>query len=99
MRKKLFFLCVCLLVGIGLANAQNLRKVSGVVTSSEDGLPIIGASVVVKGSTLGVTTDANGNFTLSVPASATTLQISYVGMTTQDVAIKAGKLKVVLNPV
>jgi TonB-dependent SusC/RagA subfamily outer membrane receptor len=99
MRKRILLICVCLLVGIGMATAQNLRKVNGVVTSSEDGLPVIGASVVVKGSTLGVTTDVNGAFALSVPASATTLQISYVGMTTQEVAIKAGKLKVILVPV
>ncbi|MFT0163050.1 carboxypeptidase-like regulatory domain-containing protein, partial [Bacteroides thetaiotaomicron] len=55
----------------------------------EDGQPVVGASVLVKGTTQGTITDIDGNFNLAnVPSSAKTLQISYIGMQTQEVAIK-----------
>ena len=62
----------CLFIGIGLVNAQ-IAKVTGVVTSEEDGLPVVGASVLVKGTTQGTVTDMDGKFELSnVPSSAKT---------------------------
>ena len=64
------------------------HTVKGSVISKEDGEPVIGASVLISGTTKGTTTDMDGNFTLSVPADAKTLTISYVGMTTQEVPIK-----------
>ena len=77
-----------LVIGIGLVNAQ-VSKVTGVVTSEEDGLPIVGASVLVKGTTVGTVTDLDGNFTLTnVPSSAKTLVVSFIGLQTQEVAIK-----------
>ena len=89
-------LLACLFVGIGLVTAQT-QKVTGVVISEEDGQPVVGASVLVKGTTLGTITDVDGNFNLSnVPSSAKTLQISYIGMQTQEVAIKPN-LRVVLK--
>ncbi|MFT0647582.1 carboxypeptidase-like regulatory domain-containing protein, partial [Bacteroides thetaiotaomicron] len=55
----------------------------------EDGQPVVGASVLVKGTTQGTITDIDGNFNLAnVPSSAKTLQISYIGMQTQEVVIK-----------
>ncbi len=96
MKRKLMLLLACLFVGIGLVTAQT-QKITGVVTSEEDGQPVVGASVLVKGTTLGTITDVNGNFNLSnVPSSAKTLQISYIGMQTQEVVIKPS-LKVVLK--
>ena len=78
------------------SNCQT-QKVTGVVISEEDGQPVVGASVLVKGTTLGTITDVDGNFNLSnVPSSAKTLQISYIGMQTQEVAIKPN-LRVVLK--
>ena len=59
--------------------------VSGTVTDPE-GEPLIGASVVVQGSTTGVATDFDGKYSLTVPANAT-LQFSYVGFNNQDVAV------------
>jgi len=50
--KKLTYLLLCLVLGIGLATAQT-RKVTGTVISAEDSEPIIGASVIVKGTTTG----------------------------------------------
>ncbi|WP_342383959.1 TonB-dependent receptor [Bacteroides ovatus] len=96
MKRKLMLLLACLFVGIGLVTAQT-QKVTGVVISEEDGQPVVGASVLVKGTTLGTITDVDGNFNLSnVPSSAKTLQISYIGMQTQEVVIKP-KLKIVLK--
>lgn len=78
----------CLFIGIGLVNAQ-VSKVTGTVTSHEDGLPVVGASVLVKGTTVGTVTDIDGNFTITnVPSSAGTLVVSFIGMKTQEVAIK-----------
>ena len=81
-------LLACLFVGIGLVTAQT-QKVTGVVISEEDGQPVIGASVLVKGTQIGAITGVDGDFTLpNVPSSAKTLVISYIGMQTQEVAIK-----------
>ena len=87
----------CIFLGIGMATAQ-VTKVTGKVYSESDGEPVIGASVLVVGTTLGASTDIEGNFTIeNVPTSATTLRVSYVGMTTQEVHIIKGKpIKVVL---
>ena len=81
-------LMTCLFIGIGLVNAQ-VSKVTGTVTSHEDGLPVVGASVLVKGTTVGTVTDIDGNFTITnVPSSAGTLVVSFIGMKTQEVKIK-----------
>jgi TonB-linked SusC/RagA family outer membrane protein len=73
-------------------------KVTGTVLSEDDREPVIGASVLVKGSTtMGTVTDIDGNFRLEVPSSATTLQISYVGMTPREVPVSAQHLTVVLK--
>ncbi|MCE8617056.1 TonB-dependent receptor [Bacteroides fragilis] len=89
-------LLTCLFIGIGLVTAQT-QKVTGVVISEEDGQPVVGASVLAKGTTVGVITDLNGKFTLSgIPSSAKTLQISYIGMQTAEVAI-APNIKVILK--
>jgi len=96
MKRKLMLFLTCLFVGIGLATAQT-QKVTGIVTSEEDGLPVVGASILVKGTTIGTITDVEGNFTLpSVPASAKVLQISYIGMQSQEVAIRP-TVKVILK--
>ena len=95
--KRVLFLLTCIFLGMGMATAQ-VSKVTGKVYSESDGEPVIGASVLVVGTTLGASTDIEGNFTIeNVPASATTLRVSYVGMTTQEVHIIKGKpIKVVL---
>ena len=88
MKRKLMLLLACLFVGIGLVTAQT-KKVTGVVISEEDGQPVIGASVLVKGTQIGIVTDIDGKFELTnVPSSAKTLQISYIGMQTQEADIK-----------
>ena len=74
------------MIGIGLVNAQ-ISKVTGNVTSEEDGLPVVGASVLVKGTTVGTVTDIDGNFTLTqVPPEL--WSFSFIGMQSQEVKIK-----------
>ena len=97
MKRKLMLLLACLFVGIGLVTAQT-QKVTGVVISEEDGQPVIGASVLVKGTQIGAITGVDGDFTLpNVPSSAKTLVISYIGMKTQEVSIRAN-MKVSMKP-
>lgn len=87
------FICM----GIGMATAQT-ATITGKVYSEADGEPVFGASVFVVGTSVGAGTDMDGNFTIeNVPATATTLRVSYVGMTTQEVKILRDKpMKVVL---
>lgn len=85
MMKKLTIVILCLVMGVGLAAAQ--MKVTGSVTYAEDGEPIIGASVVVKGTTIGVVSDIDGHFELDAPADSKFLVISYVGLVTQEVKV------------
>jgi TonB-linked SusC/RagA family outer membrane protein len=67
-------------------------QITGTITSKEDGQPLPGASVLVKGTTIGTTTDFNGKYTLSVPADAQTLVVSFVGMKTVELAIAGQKV-------
>ena len=97
MKRKLMLLMTCLFIGIGLVNAQ-ISKVTGTVISEEDGLPVVGASVLVKGTTTGTVTDMDGKFTLTnVPSSAKTLMISFIGMKTVEVGIERN-MNILLKP-
>ena len=81
MKKKLTTLLALLFLFAGAAMAQT--KITGVVVSHEDGEPIIGASVTLKGSKTGVITDVNGKFTLSTSQQNPTITVSYIGMQPQ----------------
>jgi len=95
--RKLTILFVLLLMG-GMQVVFAQKTIRGKVTSSGDGTAIPGAAVAVPGTTVGVVTDVSGNFTLSVPANAKTLKISFVGMKTQEVKIGSQQeIKVVLE--
>ena len=87
MEKRLTMFMACLFLSLGMALAQT--KVTGTVVSSEDNEPIIGASVLVQGQRSGTVTDANGHFTLSVPAGKK-IVVSYIGMETQTVTPRNG---------
>ena len=80
MEKRLTMLLACLFLMLGGVMAQT--KVSGSVTSEDDGQPVIGASIVVQGTKTGVVSDVNGHFTLTVPAGKK-ITVSYIGMETQ----------------
>lgn len=77
-----------LFVGIGLVNAQ-VSQVTGTVVSAEDGLPVVGASVLVKGTTVGTVTDIDGNFTISgVPEDGKIIVVSFIGLKSQELPIE-----------
>lgn len=80
-------------VSTSMAFAQS--QISGKVTSSEDGSPVIGASIKVAGTNTGTVTDIDGNFSLNAPAGSK-LEISYIGMVSKTV--KAGRnLNIVMD--
>jgi len=89
MRKLTFLLACLLLVGVGLVNAQT-KSITGNVFSADDGQPVIGATIMVKGTTLGTITDVDGKFKINLPGNAKTLVISYVGMKTIEIEAKNG---------
>lgn len=78
-------LVLLIFTGVQVVLAQT--TVTGVVTSADDGQPIPGAAVQVKGTTVGVTTDVNGRYSLKIPAGGEVLQYSFVGMTTKEVTV------------
>lgn len=78
---------LALAIGV-IQGAAQVTTVRGIVTTEEDGEPVIGASVIVKGTSLGTVTDVNGRFELSgFPPSATRLLISYISLMAKEVAI------------
>jgi TonB-linked SusC/RagA family outer membrane protein len=84
--KKLLLVSLCfLMLCVTQVFAQN-RTVTGTVTAKEDGLPIPGATVKVKGTTVGTQTNSAGKYTISVPSGAT-LVFSFVGSVAQQIAV------------
>ena len=84
MEKRIMMFFACLFLSIGMAMAQT--HVSGIVTSSEDGEPVIGATVKVVGSqTAGTVTDIEGRFSLSVSKPGVELEFSSIGMVSKRV--------------
>lgn len=100
MPKRMF---VCLVAWMLLAipfltHAQN-KTITGVVLDSRDETPIIGATIMVKGSNLGSSTDIEGKFSISVPESAKSIEISAVNFATQTFAVSTStNLVVRLQP-
>ena len=91
--KKLFFVLTCSLLSVAMMASVT---VSGVVISTEDGLPIIGASVLEKGTSNGTITDFDGMYELTVQDGAV-LIFSYVGMTTQELTVSGPQMDVRLS--
>ena len=73
------------------AGSLSAQTVSGKVTSASDGSPIIGASILEKGTTNGTITDLDGNFSLQLTAVPATLEVSYIGYTSQSVAVSSAQ--------
>ncbi len=94
--KKVIYLLLCLFAGINIAMAQT-RRITGTVISAEDNEPIIGASVVIKGTQNGTVTDIDGKYSLSVSPNEKTLIVSYLGLKPQEVSIKDGQ-QIYLEP-
>src|SRR6187402_2156702 len=96
--KKLLLVSLCFLATLCVTQvfAQS-RTVTGTVTAKEDGLPLPGVTVKIKGTDQGVSTDANGKFSISAQT-GTTLTFTYIAYLAQDVKVGTGNvLNVVLS--
>ena len=94
MARRLTMVLAALFLCIGAALAQT--NVSGTVISSEDGQPVIGASIVIIGTKQGTVTNVDGKFTLSVPANGR-IRVSFIGMKTVEL-VASENMKIVLDP-
>ena len=98
MKRFAIFVAVLAFLCTSFLQAQT-QQITGKVSSSEDGLGVPGASIVVKGTTFGTITDFDGNYTLNAPEDATALIFSFVGMKTQDISIDGrSEIDVILAP-
>ncbi len=87
MRKALLFIVALFTMTLSYEVMAQQRVITGKVISEEDGLGLPGATVLVKGTTVGTTTDLDGNYSLSVPAGSDVLIFSFVGLTTSEETI------------
>src|SRR5882762_6341473 len=87
---RFFSAMLAIMLAWQVSMAQN-RTVTGTV-KDQSGTAVIGASVIVKGTTTGTYTDENGNFTISVPSGATTLIFKYLGYKSQEVPLSASNV-------
>ena len=95
MKKRLTMFLASLLLCVSGAFAQT--QVNGTVLSQEDGQPIIGAAIKIVGKQVGMLTDVNGRFSLTLPAGSSQITVSYVGYETQTLQAKNG-MRVFLKP-
>jgi TonB-linked SusC/RagA family outer membrane protein len=86
--RKFFFLCFLLIGALSVVSAQNSRTITGKITDDK-GAGIASATVIVKGSQVGTTADAEGNFKLTVPSSAKTLVISALNFSSKEISLGA----------
>lgn len=84
--------CLFLMTGTVMA-----KIVKGRVIDSSDKEPIVGASIFVKSTKQGTITDIEGHFSLEIPDNVKTITVSFVGMTTREVAITPGEMTIELT--
>lgn len=96
MRKGLTALILLLVCLSGQVMAQS-RTVKGKVTAAEDGTPIIGATIIAKGTNVGTVTNAEGNYTLNVPQGVNVIVVKFIGMKDSEVTITGDTHDVVLS--
>jgi iron complex outermembrane receptor protein len=98
MRKHLLFLLISLFTTVA-AFAQNGGVITGKLLDAQTKEPLIGATVMVKGTTVAAAASLNGTFKLNAPAGSTTLVVSYIGYVSKEVAISGSKLgDILLDP-
>ncbi len=85
------FLILCLLFAGTVDSAMAQRIITGKVTSVGESTALPGVNVVVRGSTVGTSTDADGQYSLSVPTGPVTLTFSFIGLEPQEIAVGAGR--------
>ncbi|WP_162098408.1 SusC/RagA family TonB-linked outer membrane protein [Nitritalea halalkaliphila] len=81
-------LTLLLVLGVHLGLFAQGVQISGTVTSQEDGGPMPGVSVLVRGTTVGAVTDIDGSYTISVPEGSGSLEFSFIGFEKQVVSIR-----------
>jgi len=84
-----FFLSLSCFLLLGSSALLAQRQLTGKVTDAENGESLIGASIIVEGTNIGTSTDFDGYYTLNIPATATSVRITYTGYATQTVALGA----------
>lgn len=84
MRKKLFIITL-IFCNLGFALAQQ-RTIQGKIADS-NGATVVGATVLLKGTDKGTTTDSDGNYVLNIPTGPATLVVSYIGFLTQEIPV------------
>lgn len=94
--KKLFSIVILCLIGLQGVLAQG-REISGIVTSADDGLSIPGVSVIIKGTTIGTTTDFDGKYTILVEEEGQMLVFSFVGMKTTELPANTDLINLVMD--
>lgn len=87
MRKALLFVVALFTMALSYEVSAQQRVITGTVISEEDGLGLPGATVLVKGTTVGTTTDLDGNYSINVPAGSDVLIFSFVGLKSAEEAI------------
>ena len=98
MKKKHALIIAALSFSCGLAHAQGFREVTGTITSSDDGMPVVGATVQIIGTNSYVITDVNGRFTIkNTSRSDKKIRISCIGMKTVEVSPQE-KMQITLTP-
>lgn len=95
--RMLVALCTLLCMVSTEAAAQQ-RTINGKISDGRNGQPIFGASILLKGTTNGTSSGADGLFSLSVPADASVLVITSVGYASREVSIASGMLDIKLDP-
>jgi iron complex outermembrane receptor protein len=96
--KKALVAMLMMLTVFCLSSIAQDRTVTGKVTNAKDGSPLVAASVLVKGSGVGTQTNADGSFSLKVPANATTLVVSSLNFETKEVTLSGNSVSVSLAP-
>ncbi|MDD4385885.1 MAG: TonB-dependent receptor plug domain-containing protein, partial [Bacteroidales bacterium] len=86
MKKLCVFLASVVFVGVSFLQAQTVQ-ITGTVTSTEDGTPLPGVTIQVKGTTIGVSSDLDGRYSIDAPQTATTLVFRSIGFKTQEIVI------------
>lgn len=85
--------------GMYYGNTSNsVTKVGGKVIASDDNTPIAGATITVKGTSIGAVSDASGNFSIQVPSGAQAIVVTYIGYETMEYPVSGGYINASLRP-
>ena len=87
MKKRITLLILIFSICFQTPGFSQTREVTGRVTSNEDGSPLTGVSVLIRGTQTGATTDQNGNYRIGVPDQGSVLVFRYLGYTSREIPV------------